>query len=108
MLGQLLQRLTDPAEAEQALATLPRPDIRDRVQREAEASATPVGVLVARKVRHLLEHGDEEVWLDFVSAMAGSAQPGAALLDRMLARTFPDPVRVRLTRKPATTSKVEH
>lgn len=107
MLGQFLQRLADPAEAEQALARLARPEIRDRVQREAEVSATSAGLLVARKVRHVLEHGDEEVWLDLVAVMARSPQPGAALLDRMLARAFPDPVRVRVTRKPATTSTVQ-
>ena len=49
-------------------------------------------------VRHLVEHGAEDIWPDLLGAMSGPAQPGAAATERLLAYAFPDKVRVRVTR----------
>lgn len=98
MLGEILQRLTDAAAAEAALAVVSKPEIRERIEHAAAADDVAVGELIAGKVRHLLDHGDEDVWLDLVGAMAGTPNPGAAAIDRILARAFPHPARVRITR----------
>ncbi|MBB5695285.1 hypothetical protein [Muricoccus pecuniae] len=99
MLGEILGGLTDPMRAEEILLFVGQPGMRERVEEAAAKDGVPVGALVASKVRHLVDHGDEEVWLDLVGAMAGSPQPAAAAVERVLARAFPDPVRVRLTRR---------
>ena len=56
-----------------------------------ENDVTP-GAYVAATVRHLLDHGSEEIWLDLVGKMANSPQPGAAALEAILLRAFPAPV----------------
>ena len=101
MLGEILDGLTDPARAAGVLDLVGGPAMRGRVHEEAARDGLPVGALLASRVRHLVEHGDEEVWLDLVGAMAGSPQPAAAAVERVLARAFPDPVRVRVTRRPS-------
>ncbi|HWX51091.1 MAG TPA: hypothetical protein VNZ61_23835 [Roseomonas sp.] len=101
MLGEILRGLTDAAQAEEVLAMVSRPEIRARIAQMAAADDVAPGALVAAKVRHLVEHGDEEVWLDLVGAMANAPQPAAAAVERILARAFPDPVRVRVSRVPS-------
>ena len=93
MLGEILQGLSDPARAEEFLTVVGRPEIRTRIERAAAADGVAVGALVAGKVRHLVDHGGEEVWLDLIGAMSGSPQPAAAAIDRVLARAFPEPTR---------------
>ncbi|HET8995322.1 MAG TPA: hypothetical protein VFN42_01510 [Acetobacteraceae bacterium] len=97
MLGDILHDLTDPAMAEATLALLNEPALRDRITGVAAAQSRPVGALIAGKIRHLLDHGDETLWLDLLTAMSASPQPGAAAVTRILALAFPDPVRVRIT-----------
>ena len=101
MLGEILRGLTDAAQAEEVLSIVGRPEMRARIAQMAAADDVALGALVASKVRHLVEHGDEEVWLDLVGAMANAPQPAAAAVERILARAFPDPVRVRVTRVPS-------
>lgn len=98
MLGNILSHLTDPATAEAALAVVSEPELRHRIASAAAAESCPVGALVAGKVRHLLDHGGEDLWLDLLGAMSGSPQPGAVAINRIMAQAFPDPVRVRITR----------
>ncbi len=98
MLGRILDGLTDPTTAETVLAVVGGPDIRSRIEQAAATGDSPVGELIAGKVRHLLDHGGEDVWLDLVATMSDTLQPGTAAVDRILARAFPDPVRVRITR----------
>jgi hypothetical protein len=98
MLGEILEGLTDPAMAEEVLAVVAGPEMLGRIEQAAAADGVPVGSLVASKVRHLLDHGGEEIWLDLIGAMNGSLQPAAVGVERVLAHAFPDPVRVRLTR----------
>ncbi len=98
MLGEILRGLTDAATAEEVLAVVGRPGIRDRITHAAASDGVAVGALVASRVRHLLDHGDEEVWLDLFGAMSGSPQPAATAVERVLARAFPDPARVQITR----------
>lgn len=99
MLGDILQQLTDPAAAEATLALLSEPVLHDRITAAAAAESRPIGTLVAGKIRHLLDHGDEALWLDLLAAMSASPQPGAAAVTRILALAFPDPVRVRITHR---------
>jgi hypothetical protein len=98
MLGHVIEGLTDAATAEAVASSVAAPEILARIRAAAEASDLPVGAVVADKVRHVVEHGGEDIWLDLLSRMAGSPQPGAAAVERVLAYAFPDPVRVRVTR----------
>lgn len=98
MLGNVLSSLTDPASAEATLALVSQPTLRQRIVEQAEWEAVPVGDLVAATVQRLIDQGNEDVWLDLLSAMSGSPQPGAAAISRILALAFPSPQRVRITR----------
>ena len=98
MLGKIVGGLTDAAMAEEIIAAVARPEILARIRAASHADRIPLGALVAAKVRHLVEHGGEAIWLDLIGAMAGSPQPGAAAIERMLAYAFPDPERVRIKR----------
>ncbi|MBS0560289.1 MAG: peptidylprolyl isomerase [Proteobacteria bacterium] len=57
----------------------------------AAAAGAPLGVLVAGRVRHLIYHGGEELWLDLIGVMARSPQPAAAAVERVLSAAFPAP-----------------
>jgi len=98
MLGQILQGLTDATTAEITLAAVASPAMRKQIAHSAAAAGVPTGALIAGRLRHLLDHGGEEVWLDLLSAMANTANSGSVAVDRILAHAFPDPVRVRITR----------
>lgn len=98
MLGDILNSLTDPSSAEAALAMVGQPELHDRIASLAAAESCPVGLLVAGKVRHLLDHDGEDLWLDLLGAMSASPQPGVVAVSRIMALAFPDPVRVRITR----------
>lgn len=99
MLGDIIGALTNATSAEEAIAAIGKPDLLARVRAASEADGIAIGPLVAAKVRHVVEHGDEDIWLDLVGVMAGSPQPGAAAVERMLAYAFPPTVRVRVTRE---------
>ncbi len=101
MLGEILAGLTNPATAETMLATVARPAMRERASQAAAEENIPAGDLIAGRVRHMLDHGSADLWVDLLGAMAGSPQPAAAAVDRILNTLFPDPVRVRITRKSA-------
>ncbi|MGA3399521.1 MAG: hypothetical protein ABSC95_09900 [Acetobacteraceae bacterium] len=90
--------LTNATMAEAVVAAVARPEIMERIRAAADAGGIPVGALVASKVRHLIDHGAEDIWLDLLGVMSGSPQPGAAAIERMMAHAFPDPVRVRIKR----------
>ena len=96
MLGDIINALTNPATADEAVATVARPEIVARIKAAADAERVQPGALIARKVRHLMEHGGEDIWLDLLGVMSNTPEPGAAALDRILAYAFPDPVRVRI------------
>lgn len=98
MLGQILQGLTDPTQAEAILATVTSPAIRERIEHAAVAGNVAAGSLIASQLRHLLDHGDETLWLDLLGAMANTPVPASVAVDRILRHAFPDPVRVRITR----------
>jgi len=93
MLGDMLAELANEATAERALATFADATALARVQAEAQVHGAAVGAYVATAVRHLLDHGGEELWLDLIGHMSGSPQPGAAAMLAILARAFPNPVR---------------
>jgi hypothetical protein len=101
MLGHIIDGLTDATTAEAVASAVATPEILVRITAVAEASAVPAGAVIAAKVRHVVEHGGEDIWLDLLSQMSGSPQPGAATVERVLAYAFPDPVRVRVRQVPA-------
>mgnify|MGYP001545635093 CR=1 FL=1 len=98
MLGELVRSLTNAQVAEDAVAAVATPKIMERIRAAADADRLPVGALVASRIRHLLDHGTEDIWLDLLGVMSGSPQPGAAAIERIIAYAFPDPVRVRIGR----------
>ena len=89
MLGQILDGLTNPKAAEASLAAIADAALLHRVKSAANANAVTPGVYVAATIRHLLDHGSEEIWLDLIGKMANSPQPGAAALQAILGRAFP-------------------
>ncbi|MDR3461639.1 MAG: hypothetical protein P4L76_04900 [Beijerinckiaceae bacterium] len=89
MLGTILGGLTNAAAAEDLLSAIGDQALLNRVKSAAEENAVSPGTYVAAAVRHLLDHGDEEIWLDLVGKMADSPQPGAAALQVVLSRAFP-------------------
>ncbi len=88
MLGTILGGLTNEAMAEEVLSAIGDKTVLAQVHQGAAASGVSTGAFVAATVRHLLDHGDEEVWLDLLRKMAGSPQPGAAALQAILERAF--------------------
>jgi hypothetical protein len=105
MLGNILGGLTNAAAAEEILAVIGDEALLDRVKAAAGENQVTPGTYVAATVRHLLDHGSEEIWLDLVGKMANSAQPGAAALQAILARAFPAPVPLRSPGKPRPTTR---
>ncbi len=91
MLGTILGSLTNAAAAEAILAAMGDEALLERVKNAADENTVTPGTYVAATVRHLLDHGSEEIWLDLVGKMANSPQPGAAALHCILARAFPAP-----------------
>jgi hypothetical protein len=95
MLGNILGGLTNAAAAEECLAAIADEALLERVRIAADENDVTPGTYVAATVRHLLEHGSEEIWLDLVGKMANSPQPGAAALQAILSRAFPAPAKIR-------------
>jgi hypothetical protein len=102
VLGKILGGLTNAAAAEEFLDAIADEALLERVKTAADENDVSPGTYVAATVRHLLDHGSEEIWLDLVSKMANSQQPGAAALQAILVRAFPAPSRVRAPMKPGT------
>ena len=102
MLGNILGGLTNATAAEECLAAIADEALLERVRIAADENDVTPGTYVAATVRHLLDHGGEEIWLDLVGKMANSPQPGAAALQAILLRAFPAPVTLRIPMKPRT------
>jgi hypothetical protein len=98
MLGQVLGGLTDATTAEAVAADVTTAAVMQHIRAAAGAAGTSVGAFVASKVRHLIEHGAEDLWLDLLGAMSGSPQPGVKAIERIIAYAFPDPARVSIKR----------
>jgi hypothetical protein len=90
MLGNILGHLTNATAAEQSLAAIADEALLERVKSGAAENGVSPGTYVSATVRHLLDYGDEEVWLDLIGKMANSPQPGAVALQAILARAFPE------------------
>jgi hypothetical protein len=102
VLGKILGGLTNAAAAEEFLNAIADEALLERVKTAADENDVSPGIFVAATVRHLLDHGSEEIWLDLVGKMANSPRPGAAALQAILLRAFPAPVKVRTPLKPRT------
>lgn len=102
MLGNLLGGLTNAAAAEELLAAIADEALLERVKAAADENDVTPGTYVAATVRHLLDRGSEEIWLDMVGKMANSPQPGATALQAILVRAFPVPVTIRTPMQPRT------
>jgi hypothetical protein len=101
MLGNILNGLTDAASAEEVLDGLCGSDVMERVRHDAAAEGIAAGALVAAKIRHMLDHAGEDVWLDLLGLMSSAPRPGVTALEAMLARVFPNPVAPRIARRPS-------
>jgi hypothetical protein len=91
MLGNILGALTDAAFAEAALEAVGDPGVVERVRRGAAAEGVGAGAFVASTIRQMLDHAEEDLWLDLLGRMSGSPRPGVTALEAMLARAFPKP-----------------
>ncbi len=100
MLGDLLAALARPDHAAALLEQLAEPALLQRVKARAAQDGVSEGDCIAGTVRHMIEHADEALWLDMIGRMARSPQPGAAALQLILSRGFPDatPAQSRLER----------
>lgn len=101
MLGAILSGLTDAVSAEATLAAIGDAAVVERIRRDAAAEGVAVGIFVAYKVHHLLDHAGEEVWLDLLGRMSRSPRPGIAALEAMLASAFPEPAAPGITQRPS-------
>ncbi len=101
MLGNILGGLTNAAAAEETLAAIGDAALLERVKGAADDNAVTPGTYVAAAVRHLLDHGGEEVWLDLVGKIANSPQLGAAALQAILACAFPAPAALSTPSRPS-------
>jgi hypothetical protein len=97
MLGDVLRDLTDPATAEAALSAVADPALQGRVRAAAAEAGVPVAGYVAAQVRHVLDHGDEAMWVTLLGRMAASPQPGVAALHTILASLQPAGASVPIT-----------
>ena len=78
-----------PRRRKKLLSVIADEALLERVKIAAEENAVTPGTYVAATVRHLLDYGSEDIWLDLVGKMANSPQPGAAALQALLACAFP-------------------
>ena len=83
MLGDILARLADPTQAEAALRDAGGASLLARLP-----AGEPVGQVVATRVRHFLDHADEEAWLGLMGRMANTPEPAIAALRIILARSL--------------------
>ena len=93
MLGNILQGLTDADVAEEMLAAIGDEALLARVESAAGAAGVDPGIFVAATVRHLIDRGGDELWLDLVGKMANSPQPGVVALQASLASAFRAPLK---------------
>lgn len=105
MLGKILGGLTNAAAAEECLGAIADAALLDQVRAAAGENGVTPGTYVSATVRHLLDHGSEEIWLDLVGKTANSAQPGATALQAILLGAFPASVRERTPMMPRTPGK---
>ncbi len=109
MLGNILGGLTNAAAAGELLTAIADEALLERVKVAADENDVTPGTYVAATVRHLLDHGSDDVWLDMIGKMANSPQPGATALHAILVRAFPAPapapVPVRTPTNPRTLAR---
>jgi nitrate reductase alpha subunit len=63
---------------------------RAELRHAAPEMGVAVGDRVVARIRNMLDHASEDVWLELLGRMSGSPQPGAAALEAMLDYAFPD------------------
>jgi hypothetical protein len=102
MLGNILGGLTNAAAAGELLAAIADEALLEGVKVAAAENAVTPGTYVAATVRHLLDHGSDDVWLDMIGKMANSPQPGMAALQAILVRAFPAPAKIGTPMEPKT------
>ncbi|MGD0635276.1 MAG: hypothetical protein ABSA13_13530 [Beijerinckiaceae bacterium] len=97
MLGEIVWGLTNAATAGDVILAVGRPDIVESAQREAADHHLTIGALVSSKIKHIVDHAGEELWLELLGAMSNSPQPGAAAIERLLVRAFPTTAKTSTT-----------
>ena len=94
MLGHILGALTDTAAGEATLAAIAEPALVARVREAAAAEGVRVDAFLSATVRQMLDHAEEDMWLDLLGRMSRAPNPGVIALHALLARAFPDPAAV--------------
>jgi hypothetical protein len=83
MLGDLIANLDRPNVAAAVLATMD-PMVAARIDRRAAAAAMGVADFAADAVRDFLDRADDELWLQLLTIMRKTENPGLAAVQAIL------------------------
>ncbi len=85
LLGDLLNRFSDPRIAEDALARLEDLKLVTDVTVKADAAGLSTGAYAAECVEHYADTASDEEWTTLMGQMGRTDDPGSVLLRRALA-----------------------
>jgi hypothetical protein len=89
LLGGLLNRLSDEAVALELLMDLDDLALLSRVQTAADAHGMTPGEVITSAVNHFTRHADSDRWLQLMTTINQSDNPGGAALKQMLGTELP-------------------
>ena len=84
LLGALLEKLNDQAFAVEAVLSLGDLGLLMRVEKMAAENNLDVGEVVSQSVHNFTAHADADQWVQLMSVINRSDDPGGAALKRML------------------------
>ena len=84
-LGDLISRLADEAEAEEAILALTDLTLLANLRSRAEASGLALGAYAAAAVNRYAAGASDEEWITLIGAMGRARDPGATFLERAFA-----------------------
>jgi hypothetical protein len=91
LLGTIIDRLGDEAEALETLASLEDLVLLARMQEAAAASGEPLGSFASAAVGSFLARADDAVWLSLVAVASKAQDPGTACLRYILGAALREP-----------------
>jgi hypothetical protein len=84
LLGDLIERLSDPVIAAEMLLSLEPLALAARVEEQARRENMAAGEYLARAVDRFVAVADDEEWLTLIGHMSRSHRPGSILLQRVV------------------------